>query len=147
VRLRKTSVDRSNEPIQDRGHITAARRSASAVPAAAAPREPNKAGELDLEGAPPQPSPEDTERFNAEMAHELAGAQRPGVRSRFPQPLPAFEHTRAQLEVRALHSFIFAPSEVTARGVTTFKLVSRMHGSPGGFLKLRVLASKIPPYA
>ncbi|KAK9907534.1 hypothetical protein WJX75_005496 [Coccomyxa subellipsoidea] len=82
----------------DRGHITAARRSASAVPAAAAPREPNKAGELDLEGAPPQPSPEDTERFNAEMAHELAGAQRPGVRSRFPQPLPAFEHTRAQLE-------------------------------------------------
>ena len=41
-------------------------------------------------------------RFNAEMAHELAGAQRPGVRSRFPQPLPAFGNTRAQLEVRLL---------------------------------------------
>ena len=84
--------------MQDRGHITAVRRSASAVPAAAA-REPDQAGAFDPEGAPPQPSPEDIERFNAEMAHELAGAQRPGVRSRFPQPLPAFEHTRAQLEV------------------------------------------------
>ncbi len=99
--------NQGNEPIQDRGHITAMRRSASAAPAAAAAaRKPDQAPafkyEFDPEGAPQQPSPEDLEQFNVEMAHELAGSARPGVRSRFPQPLPAFEHTRAQLEVRVI---------------------------------------------
>lgn len=109
-RLRKTASmvrNQGNEPIQDRGHITAMRRSASAAPAAAAAaRKPDQAPafkyEFDPEGAPQQPSPEDLEQFNVEMAHELAGSARPGVRSRFPQPLPAFEHTRAQLEVRVI---------------------------------------------
>ncbi|BDA48117.1 probable zinc finger protein Dzip1 at N-terminal half [Coccomyxa sp. Obi] len=95
LRLRKTaSMERHEAPVQDRGHFTARasmRRSASAMPTHAAAGDPEN-------DVPPQPSPEDIERFNAEMAHELAGAQRPGVRSRFPQPLPAFEHTRAQLE-------------------------------------------------
>lgn len=53
-------------------------------------------------------------RFNAEMAHELAGAQRPGVRSRFPQPLPSFEHTRAQLEVRAAVNELCAGGQHTS---------------------------------
>ncbi|CAL8462888.1 g2422 [Coccomyxa elongata] len=95
ARLRKTaSMERHEAPVQDRGHITARasmRRSASAMPTRAAAADPEN-------DATPRPTPEDIERFNAEMAHELAGAQRPGVRSRFPQPLPAFEHTRAQLE-------------------------------------------------
>ena len=36
--------------------------------------------------------------FEEEMQHELVGAERPGIRSRFPHDLAAFQNTRIQLE-------------------------------------------------
>ena len=41
--------------------------------------------------------------FEEEMQHELMGAERPGIRSRFPHDLAAFQNTRIQLEVRGFH--------------------------------------------
>lgn len=37
--------------------------------------------------------------FEEEMPHQLLGGERPGVRSRFPHDLAAFQNTRLQLEV------------------------------------------------
>ncbi len=72
-------------------------------------------------------------RFNAEMAHELAGAQRPGVRSRFPQPLPAFEHTRAQLEVRTAFTDFCAKGTIIGVADVTFLESFCKHALPSAW--------------
>ena len=41
--------------------------------------------------------------FEEEMQHELMGAERPGIRSRFPHDLAAFQNTRIQLGVRGFY--------------------------------------------
>lgn len=111
--IRKTvSMDTSEQYVRmhpaDRGHIPQeqppapgrSRRTASAR-YTAAPEEDAADFTADPD-APEQPSPEAQRQFADEMAHELAGTERPGVRSQFPHPLTAFQLTRTQLEVKAL---------------------------------------------
>ena len=49
------------------------------------------------------PTMGDVAAFDEEMQHELLGAERPGIRSRMSHDLAAFQSTRIQLGVRALH--------------------------------------------
>ena len=51
--------------------------------------------------------------FEEEMQHELMGAERPGIRSRFQHDLAAFQNTRIQLEVRDSHQAHTSHSEST----------------------------------
>ena len=89
----------------DRGHIAARGTPQEAGPQQQDPPEPLT------------PAGEHVARFDAEMAHELGGGERPGVRSRFPHGLPAFHRTRAQLEARAPCSRFECSSRVHAAGV------------------------------
>jgi len=61
-----------------------------------------------------QPTLDDVAAFDEEMQHELMGSERPGIRSRFKHDLSAFQNTRIQLDVSALHQTqLLNPKEYT----------------------------------
>ncbi len=62
-----------------------------------------------------QPTLDDVAAFDEEMQHELMGSERPGIRSRFKHDLSAFQNTRIQLDVSALHQ-----TAVKSQGVYKF---------------------------
>lgn len=58
--------------------------------------------------------------FEEEMQHELMGAERPGIRSRFPHDLAAFQNTRIQLEVRGFHKAHTSHGSSDCYGILSF---------------------------